>query len=89
MLFDFRLLLVRMHSHLLWTDSVQLEIVFHTLLPLGLYIEVLEVIPADGLSLILIKSLRFLFNKLMKSILGITQSSLMCLRGHDSQHMVV
>ena len=66
-----------------------MEIVLHTLLALGLHIEVLEVIPADGLSLILIKSLSLLINKLLKSVPGITQTSLVGLGGHNSEHVVV
>ena len=68
---------------------VKLEIVFHTLLTLGLDIEILEVIPADGLSFILIKSAILFVNKLMESVLGIIQAVLMSLRVHDSQHLVV
>lgn len=68
---------------------VQLEVVLHALLALCLAVEVLVIIPADGLSFILIERLRLLVYELGKPFLRIGESLLVVLGVHDAQHLVV
>lgn len=68
---------------------VELEVVFLALFSMSLHIDVLVVIPVDGLSLILIECLGLSGNELIKSGLGLSSTRLVCLRVHHTEHMVV
>ena len=69
--------------------GVQLEVVLNALLTLGLDVEVLEIIPVDGLSLILIECFSLLSNEFLETFLRVSHSLLVVLGVHDAQHLVV
>ena len=56
---------------------------------MSLHIDVLVVIPVDGLSLFLIECLGLSGNELIKSLLGLSSARLVCLRVHHTKHVVV